>query len=203
MTTQLHSGLEHTRGGKIRTAAKSKSNTAIRLLLISLVVITAAALLTFDYKNIDLGKALADTLHNIRTVFLSPKLVHDSFGEVLESLLVTFCLGALATILGMVLAFFAALLCASNIANPKTAALIKGIVALVRAVPTVLWVLIFAVSAGLDHCIVTPKLQNPPRLEFFQELFWLFLKLTGFLTHYKILFHYSLSSSFENRSPVP
>ena len=149
MTTQLHSGLEHTRGGKIRTAAKSKSNTAIRLLLISLVVITAAALLTFDYKNIDLGKALADTLHNIRTVFLSPKLVHDSFGEVLESLLVTFCLGALATILGMVLAFFAALLCASNIANPKTAALIKGIVALVRAVPTVLWVLIFAVSAGL------------------------------------------------------
>lgn len=149
MTTQLHPGLEHTCGGKIRTAAKSRSNTAIRWLLVSLAVITVIALLTFDYKNIDLGKAIAETLRNIRTVFLSPKLVHDSFGEVLKALLVTFCLGALATILGMVLAFFAALLCASNMANPRTAAVIKSIVALVRAVPTVLWVLIFAVSAGL------------------------------------------------------
>ena len=110
MTTQLHPGLEHTCGGKIRTAAKSRSNTAIRWLLVSLAVITVIALLTFDYKNIDLGKAIAETLRNISTVFLSPKLVHDSFGEVLKALLVTFCLGALATILGMVLAFFAALL---------------------------------------------------------------------------------------------
>ena len=148
MTTQLHPGLAYTRGGKIRTAAQSRSNTAIRWLLVSLAAITVIALLTFDYKNINLGKALAETLHNISTVFLSPKLVHDSFGEVLEALLVTFCLGALATILGMVLAFLAALLCASNISNPKTAAIVKGIVALVRAVPTVLWVLIFAVSAS-------------------------------------------------------
>lgn len=142
-------GLERKRNGRIRTAAKSKSNTAIRALLIGLCVITVIALLTFDYKDIDFGKAILDTLHNIKTVFLSPRLTRGTVEDVLYQLLVTFCLGALSTILGMVLAFFCALLCAGNLANPKVASIIKSIVALVRAVPTVLWVLIFAVSAGL------------------------------------------------------
>lgn len=142
-------GLERNRNGRIRTAAKSKSSTAIRWLLISLCVISVAALLTFDYKDIDFGEAVLDTLRNIRTVFLSPRLTRGTVTDVLHPLLVTFCLGALSTILGMVLAFFCALLCAGNIANPKIASVIKSIVALVRAVPTVLWVLIFAVSAGL------------------------------------------------------
>lgn len=142
-------GLERNRNGRIRTAAKSKSSTAIRWLLISLCVITVTALLTFDYKDIDFGEAVLDTLRNIRTVFLSPRLTRGTVTDVLHPLLVTFCLGALSTILGMVLAFFCALLCAGNIANPKIASVIKSIVALVRAVPTVLWVLIFAVSAGL------------------------------------------------------
>jgi phosphonate transport system permease protein len=64
-------------------------------------------------------------------------------------LLVTFCLGILATITGAIIAFFASLLCAKNVANPKVAAVVKSVVALIRAVPTILWVLIFAVSAGL------------------------------------------------------
>lgn len=142
-------GIERKRNGKIRTAAKSKSNLAIRLLLICLVLITAAALLTFDYKDIDLGQAILDTLSNVKTVFLSPKLSRESVGQILSQLFITFCLGALSTILGMILAFFCALLCAKNIANEKTANVVKSIVALVRAIPTVLWVLIFAVSAGL------------------------------------------------------
>lgn len=142
-------GPERNRNGRIRTAAKSKSNTAIRWLLSSLCVITVAALLTFDYKDINFGEAVLDTLRNIRTVFFSPRLTRGTVTDVLYPLLVTFCLGALSTILGMVLAFFCALLCAGNIANPKIASVIKSIVALVRAVPTVLWVLIFAVSAGL------------------------------------------------------
>ena len=146
---QTHPGLEQKRNGKIKISAKSRSNTAIRWLLVSLAAITVIALLTFDYKDIDFGKAVLDTLHNIKTVFLTPRLTRGTLGDVLHELFVTFCLGALSTILGMVLAFFCALLCAGNIANPKAAAVIKSIVALVRAVPTVLWVLIFAVSAGL------------------------------------------------------
>lgn len=142
-------GLERTRSGKIRIAAKSKSNTAIKFLILALAFITVFALLTFDYKNIDLWEAISDTLHNIETVFFTPKLKRGAVTEVLYQLFITFCLGALSTIFGMILAFFCALLCAKNIANARISNIVKSMVALVRAVPTVLWVLIFAVSAGL------------------------------------------------------
>ena len=142
-------GIETNKRGKIRICAKSKSNSAIRLLVLVLAVISVVAVLTFDYKNIDLGSAISDTFSNIKTVFFTPKLARGTLTDVLYQLLVTFCLGALSTIFGMVLAFFCSLLCAKNIANDKSANIIKSIVALVRAVPTVLWVLIFAVSAGL------------------------------------------------------
>ncbi|MEE1258457.1 MAG: ABC transporter permease subunit, partial [Lachnospiraceae bacterium] len=137
------------RNGKIRISAKSKSNSAIKLLILVLAAISVIALLTFDYKDIDLGKAISDTFTNAKTVFLSPKLSRGTMMEVLYQLLVTFCLGALSTVFGMILAFFSSLLCAKNIANNTVANVVKSIVALVRAVPTILWVLIFAISAGL------------------------------------------------------
>ena len=67
----------------------------------------------------------------------------------MNALLATFSLGALSTIFGALIAFFGALLCAKNIANHIAANIIKSFVALVRAVPTILWVLIFTVAAGL------------------------------------------------------
>lgn len=149
MTVTDFSGIERNRNGKIRISAKSKSNYAVKLLVISLAAISLVALFTFDYKNIDMGKAVTDTFANFKTVFLNPKLSRTGLTELLYQLLVTFCLGALSTIFGMILAFFCSLLCAKNISNPRVANIIKSVVALVRAVPTVLWVLIFAVSAGL------------------------------------------------------
>ncbi|MBQ8230582.1 MAG: ABC transporter permease subunit [Lachnospiraceae bacterium] len=148
MAIQL-TGIEKSRNGKIRVRAKSKSNTAIKLLIFVLLAISVIALLTFDYKDIDLGKAIADTFANIKTVFLAPKLSRGTLADILYQLLVTFCLGALSTVFGMILAFFCSLLCAQNIADKRIANVVKSIVAFVRAVPTVLWVLIFAISAGL------------------------------------------------------
>lgn len=145
--------LEHfisrSKNGKIKIGARNKSQLAVKLLILALLAITIAAFATFDYQGIDFGKAVTATLHNIKTVFLEPKLSRDTIGGVLYQLLVTFCLGALSTIIGAVLAFFCSLLCARNIAHPACVNLIKSIVAVARAVPTVLWVLIFAVSAGL------------------------------------------------------
>ena len=140
---------EKTRNGKIRITAKSKSSLAVRMTLIVLFGFTALAFFTFDYKSIDFGSAVIDTLHNIGTAFFSPRLKYDSVLGVLHQLLVTFSLGVIATIYGAAIAFFGALLCAKNLANPHTANVVKALVAFVRAVPTILWVLIFAVSAGL------------------------------------------------------
>lgn len=137
------------RNGKIKVGAVNRSAVVLKILVGVLLFLTVYAFWSFDYKEIQLGEAIAATLHNMKTVFLEPKLSTDTIQNVLYQLLVTFCLGILSTIFGAVLAFFCALLCARNLAPARLADVIKSIVALVRAVPTVLWVLIFAVSVGL------------------------------------------------------
>lgn len=146
---QIECYFRYSPGGKIKIGAKNPGNAVIKILLGSFLLLTVYAFCTFDYKNIDLMEAVSDTLHNVKTVFLEPVLSRDTVTGVLYQLLVTFCLGALSTVFGAVLAFFFALLCASNLSNAKVVMVGKSLIALIRAVPTVLWVLIFAVSAGL------------------------------------------------------
>jgi phosphonate transport system permease protein len=50
---------------------------------------------------------------------------------------------------GAVIALFLGLLAARNLSSNTVSVMIKGMVAFIRGVPTVLWVLIFAVAAGL------------------------------------------------------
>ena len=137
------------KNGTIKVGAINKSSVVLKILVGALLLLTVYAFWSFDYKEIQLGEAITATLHNMKTVFLEPQLSTDTMQNVLYQLLVTFCLGVLSTIFGAILAFFCALLCAKNLALSARANTIKSLVALVRAVPTVLWVLIFAVSAGL------------------------------------------------------
>ncbi len=149
LSFELQQHISKTSSGKIKTGAKSKGALAVNLTMLVLVFVTVYGFMTFDYKDINVGEAISSTLRNIRIVFMQPKLTYDTATGILYQLLITFCLGILSTITGAVIAFFAALLCAKNIANPAIAAIIKSVVAFIRAVPTILWVLIFAVSAGL------------------------------------------------------
>jgi phosphonate transport system permease protein len=149
LSFEIKTHIRKTRGGAIKTGALSKSGLAVRITMAVLLILTVAGFLTFDYKNIVFSEAVRDTLRNIKTVFLLPRLKYDTVTGIIYQLLITLCLGILSTIFGAILAFFGALLCAKNIAYPKTAVIIKSIVAFIRAVPTILWVLIFAVSAGL------------------------------------------------------
>ncbi|GIP25073.1 hypothetical protein J23TS9_02030 [Paenibacillus sp. J23TS9] len=63
--------------------------------------------------------------------------------------LITLGLAFLATLFGAIIALFLGLFSARNLSSPLAAAIIKSLVAFIRAVPTVMWVLIFAVAAGL------------------------------------------------------
>jgi phosphonate transport system permease protein len=141
--------IRKTSTGKIKIFGHSKSGSVVRATMLILLALAVLGFLTFDYKNVDFSAALAKTWRNIQTVFIQPRLARGTFWGAMGQLLVTFCLGALSTIFGAVIAFFGSLLCARNIANASVAALSKSIVAVVRAVPTILWVLILAVSAGL------------------------------------------------------
>ena len=141
--------MKKTPSGKIKISAGNKSSRMVKYTMVMLLVLTIVGFLTFDYKNVDFAQAISSTLHNIKTVFFEPKLTHSTVEKALWDLLITFCLGLLSTFLGAVIALFASLLCAKNISKPGVAAFVKGIVALIRAIPTILWALIFAVSAGL------------------------------------------------------
>jgi len=138
-----------TRSGKIKTAAKCKGNMAIQITVIVLLSLTVYGFLTFDYRNVNLAEAIVGTFQNARTMFGTPQLSNISFAGAMQGLLTVFSLGILSTLSGAIIAFFGALLCAKNIANPTVGNIVRSIVAFIRAVPTILWVLIFTVSAGL------------------------------------------------------
>jgi len=141
--------IRKTRGGKIRTAAICKSGTLIKITVITLLVLTVYGFLSFDYKDVVFSEAVVSTWNNVTMMFGQPRLTHNTFAGLMHALLVTFSLGVLSTVTGAFIAFFGALLCARNIANPVTGNIVRSIVAFVRAVPTILWVLIFTVAAGL------------------------------------------------------
>lgn len=85
------------RSGRIKIGVQSKSSVALKILAAVLVGLTIYAFASFDYKKIDFWGAVADTLHNIRTVFLEPELSTDTVSNVLYQLFVTFCLGISST----------------------------------------------------------------------------------------------------------
>jgi len=149
ISLKMNKCMEKTRGGKIKTKAKSKSGLAIKLTIFILLGLTVYGFLTFDYKDINFAKAVSGTIDNIKVLFGQPRLSYNTISGTLHALWVTFSLGVLSTIFGAILAVFGALMCAKNIANPKVAIAVKSFAAFIRAVPTILWVLIFAVSAGL------------------------------------------------------
>lgn len=135
--------------GRIKIKSKDPSQIYVKITLRILIVLTILGLFTFDYKGIDIIKALSETIVNARTMFLEASLTHFSFGDALSQIGVTVSLAFLTTLIGAIIALVLGLFAARNLSNPIISNVIKGVVAFIRAVPTVLWVLIFAVSAGL------------------------------------------------------
>lgn len=127
----------------------TKETLAIRLLLMFLIILTVYALGTLDYEDVDLATAVSDTISNFKIIFLEPGSPHLTLTKALYEVVITLGLAFLSTILGAIIALFFGLLSAQNLAPKSLTNVIKAFVAAIRAVPTILWVLIFAVAAGL------------------------------------------------------
>lgn len=127
----------------------TKETVVIRVLLLVLTLTTLYALSTIDYNSVDIGKALADTVVNLKIIFLHPGNSRLSFFKCLYEVVITVGLAFLTTLFGSVIALFLGLLGARNLAPKTLTNVIKAFVAFIRAIPTILWVLIFAVAAGL------------------------------------------------------
>lgn len=124
-------------------------NLTINFTLITMVVITIYTFMTMNYNNVNIPKAMVDTLHNFKTIFFTPHTTHFTVLDAFYSIVITIGLAFLTTLISSIIAFFLGLVGAQNLAPKWLTSIIKGFVSFVRAVPTVLWVLIFAVAAGL------------------------------------------------------
>lgn len=141
--------MKRSSSGKIKLKVWNKSQVVTLGTFVALLFLTIYGFLTFDYKEISLIEAGAATLHNLKVMFLEPALSHFTFGEAVYQVGLTMGLALLSTILGAVLSLFIALFAAKNLSTKVVSNTIIVVVAFVRAVPTVLWVLIFAIAAGL------------------------------------------------------
>lgn len=141
--------IKRKKDGRISIKAGSKHKLVLRITIALLMILTIVGFLFFDYTGLDLGAAIIETAHNLRVMFLEPALNHFTWQEAIYQIGVTLGLAVLSTVIGAVIALFLALLAATNLTKEWVTKVVRVIVAFIRAVPTVLWVLIFAIAAGL------------------------------------------------------
>ncbi|WP_298817433.1 PhnE/PtxC family ABC transporter permease [Chloroflexus sp.] len=134
---------------RIKIRQRSHASAVLQITLLSLTLLTIYGLITIDSRNVDVFAALGDMINNFRIVFTEPRLEKLSWFDLLRELMITVSLGLLTTVIGAVFALFLALFAAQNLAPRRVNDAVKALMAFVRAVPTVLWVLFFAVAAGL------------------------------------------------------
>lgn len=122
----------------------------VRGLMVVLAGMTLLALRDVAASAAGLGQALSQTLANFGIILLHPAGGnHLGFAKALYEVVVTLGLAFLTTLIGAVVALVLGLFSARNLAPGAACTAIKIGVTVVRAVPTILWVLIFAVAAGL------------------------------------------------------
>jgi phosphonate transport system permease protein len=125
------------------------ARAALYLTVAVLVGVTAFGLFALDTRGYDPASGFPKLAKDLWTMLSVPRAKHFGLLEELGQIGVTLALGALTTVIGAVCALAAAPFAAANLSPRPIVAVVKAIVSVLRAIPTVIWVLIFAVSAGL------------------------------------------------------
>ena len=96
------------------------------------------------------SSAMAAAVEDFVTMMTQPGLGgHFTLPDVIEGLFVSLALALLTTFIGAVIAFVLGLLAACNLSSKGMSNAIKVFMSVARAVPTILWVLVFSVAIGL------------------------------------------------------
>jgi len=139
-----------TKSGRIKIRKLDKARFWTRILLITLLVITAVGLATMDTGTMTLSQAIPAFGANLRRIFLQPRMSHRvQFLNLVNEVAITLGLGILATLLGAIVSFFFALLAARNLSPKRVTQIVRATMSFIRAIPAILWVLIFALAMGL------------------------------------------------------
>lgn len=137
------------RRGMIRTKVYTSERLFVDITLLVLFVSALVGFLLLNTKGVHIGEAIVDSLNNLRKMLLQPQSDPETFFELLKGLGFTLGLSVLATLSGAFLALILGLLGARNLSGNHSSRFVRNFVALIRAIPTELWVLIFAIGAGL------------------------------------------------------
>ncbi|MBU5487711.1 ABC transporter permease subunit [Clostridium sp. MSJ-8] len=135
--------------GKIKIKSTDKASVYTKATIGILSLLTIIGFMSFDYKDLNFWDAVGKTLQNFKRMFLHAELIHFDFATALNQIGITIAIAFLTTVVGAFIALILAVFAAKNLTNAKVSNTIKMVVAFIRAVPTVLWVLIFAVTVGL------------------------------------------------------
>lgn len=133
----------------LRKKPFDRSSFIVKLTLLSIAVLTVYTFLSMDTKDVSFLEGLRHTINDFGSMFGDAHFKHFTFLDAVFSVLITIALAVITTLLGAIIAIFTGLLAARNISGNAISQFVKAVMAVIRAVPTILWVLIFAVSSGL------------------------------------------------------
>lgn len=141
--------------GKIRLTSSSNRNASVQLTLAVLAALTVVTFLRMGYGTVDLAQATRQALSDFWAMMAQPALDppygagHFTWETVLESAVITLAITAITTVISGIVSFFLALAASENLSSPAVSNVVKGVVAIIRSIPTILWVLVFTVAIGL------------------------------------------------------
>lgn len=139
----------------VKVGKKDHSRTYIMMTLLILVILTGMAYGQILSEDIDWGEAIVKTWNNLTTMFAQANFQNITFDHALKQLGITFALSVITTVLSAIVSFFLSLVAAENIVGGFWGRLVRTLVSFIRAVPTVLWVLIFArVTLGAEAAVM-------------------------------------------------
>ena len=141
--------------GRIRLTSARNRNVSVQVTLVVLVALTVVTFLRMGYGTVDLVQATRQALADFWAMMAQPALDppygagHFTWETVLESAVITLAITAITTVISGIVSFFLALAASENLSSPAVSNVVKGVVAIIRSIPTILWVLVFTVAIGL------------------------------------------------------
>lgn len=142
-------GARLTRSGKIKLRTRTASSTAMAAVLLFFALMTLWTFTHMAYGNTTLGESFSKLAKVMRIIALEPRLDgHFTAAEIAGGMAVTICLSVLITLAGSVIALFVGVFAASNLTNRSFSNSLKVVLSVIRAIPTIMWVLVFSVAMG-------------------------------------------------------
>jgi len=138
------------KNGRIQVKSWTKQKVVMTGLFALLALITLATFTSLDTRGMVLETAMPNFWSNMNRIFLQPGLSgRITFGYLLWQLAITVGVGLIGSLAGAFVSFFLALLAARNLSHPIVSTIVRACMSFVRAVPSILLILVFALVIGL------------------------------------------------------